>query len=238
MKLGKLGRVVSALILLSMMAWAQQGAKIPPNSDLARVLTQMDSAAVHFRTTEATFIWDQYQKVVDETDSQKGRVYFRRAGGEIQMAADVTEPSNSPKYLLVSEGKIQLYQPRIDQVTVYDEGKNRETFESFLALGFGAGGHEMLKSFDINYLGTEKLGGINTEKLDLIPKSPRIRNTFSHITLWIDPERGISLQQQLFDPSGDYRVNRYSDIQLNQKLPDSAFKLKTTAKTKFVSHQG
>ena len=48
----------------------------------------------------------------------------------------------------------------------------------------------------------------------------------------------VSVQQQLFEPSGDYRLAKYSDIQLNQKIPDSEFKLKTTGKTKFVSPQG
>jgi hypothetical protein len=46
------------------------------------------------------------------------------------------------------------------------------------------------------------------------------------------------VQQQFFEPSGDYRMAKYSDIQINQKLPDNAFKLKTTGKTKFVSAQG
>jgi outer membrane lipoprotein-sorting protein len=55
--------------------------------------------------------------------------------------------------------------------------------------------------------------------------------------LWIDPARGVSVQQQFFEPTGNYRLAKYSDIQINQKLPDNAFKLKTTAKTKFISPQ-
>ena len=46
------------------------------------------------------------------------------------------------------------------------------------------------------------------------------------------------MQQQMFFPGGDYRLAKYSDIQLNQKLPENAFKLKTTPKTKIVSPQG
>ena len=42
---------------------------------------------------------------------------------------------------------------------------------------------------------------------------------------------------QMFFPGGDYRLTKYSDIQINQRLPDNAFKLKTTGKTKFVSPQ-
>ena len=82
------------------------------------------------------------------------------------------------------------------------------------------------------------VNGIETEKLELIPKSARLKNNIARILLWIDPARGISVQQQFFEPSGDYRMAKYSDIQINQKLPDNAFKLKTTGKTKFISAQG
>ncbi len=206
------------------------------NAALERVLHQMDSTAANFNTTQASFVWDQYQKVVDESDTQKGKVYFRRQGNETQMAADISDPDK--KYVLFADGKVQMYQPRIDQVTLYHAGKSRAEFESFLVLGFGGGGHDMLKSFDVKYLGAEKLGGTDTAKLELIPKSQKVRNTFQRILLWIDPERGVSLQQQFIEPSGDYRLAKYSDIELNQKIPDSVFKLKTTGKTKVVSPQG
>lgn len=211
-------------------------AQAQSNAALERILNRMDSTAAGFHTAEASFVWDQYQKVVDETDTQKGKVYFRRAGNETQMAADIAEPDK--KYVLFAEGKVQLYQPRIDQVTVYNTGKNRADFEGFFVLGFGGGGHDMQKSFEVKYLGTEQVNGVEAAKLDLIPKAQKVRNTFGHIVLWIDPAQGISVQQQFFEPSGDYRLAKYSDIQLNQKIPDTAFKLKTTGKTKFVSPQG
>ena len=45
-------------------------------------------------------------------------------------------------------------------------------------------------------------------------------------------------QQFFFGNSGDYRLAKYSDIKMNEKIPDSVFKLKTTGKTKFISPQG
>jgi outer membrane lipoprotein-sorting protein len=201
-----------------------------------RVLAQMDTAAKNFRTTEASFVWDQYQKVIDETDTQKGKIYFRRQDGETQMAADIAEPDK--KYILYSGGKVQVYQPKIDQVTEYNPGKNRSDLESFLVLGFGGSGHDLLKSYDVKSLGTETVGGTEAAKLELIPKSAHLRNNIARILLWIDPARGVSVQQQFFEPGGDYRLAKYSDIQLNQKLPDTAFKLKTTGKTRVVSPQG
>jgi len=175
--------------------------------------------------------------VVDEHDLQKGMVYFRRVGNEIQMAAEITNPE-SPKSVLFTDSKVEVYQPKIDQVTRYSTGKDRATVESFLVLGFGGSGKDMLKSFDVKYIGAENVAGIDTAKLELVPKSAKGRNMFDHIWLWVDVSKGVSVQQQLFEPSGDYRLAKYSDIQLNQKIPDSAFKLKTTGKTKIVSPQG
>ncbi len=216
-------------VLIATCAFAQS------DNSLQDVLHQMDETAAKFRTAQASFTWIQYNKVIDDiADTQKGKIYFRRSGKDIQMAADITEPS--AKQLIFSEGRIQVYQPQMDQVDIYDAGAHREEFESFLVLGFGGSGDDMLKSFTVKFLGNEKIGGTDTAKLDLIPKSEKVKQNFSHIVLWIDLQRGISIQQQLFETSGDYRLAKYSDIQVNQKISDNVFKLKTSGKTKVLSH--
>jgi outer membrane lipoprotein-sorting protein len=225
------------VVVFVVAAWAQEPAKAQASPELQHILNQMDQTAANFRTAQAAVVWDQYQKVVDEHDIQKGIVYFRRVGNEIQMAADINDLA-SPKYVLFTDSKVEVYQPKIDQVTRYNTGKDRATVEGFLVLGFGGSGQDMLKSFEVKYVGTEKVDGIDTAKLELVPKSEKGRNTFNHIWLWIDRSRGVSVQQQLFEPSGDYRLAKYSDIQLNQKIPEAIFKLKTTSKTKVVSPQG
>jgi outer membrane lipoprotein-sorting protein len=148
------------------------------------------------------------------------------------MMADITDPAKS---VLFSNGKVQMYEPKLKRVTVYEAGKNREAVESFLVLGFGGSGRDMLKSFDVKYVGTEQVGGVNAAKLELVPKADRVRGIFAKIWLWIDPAHGISVQQQFFEPSGDYRLAKYSDLKINQKIPDSVFKLKTSGDTQFVS---
>jgi len=204
--------------------------------ELEHVLARMDDAARTFKTTEANVVWDQYQKVIDETETEKGKIYFRREGGEIQMAADFVEPDK--KYVIYSGGKVQVYQPKIDQVNEYSAGKNRADVESFLVLGFGGSGRDLFKSYVLRLVAKETVGGIATVQLELIPKSDRLRNNIARILLWIDPAKGVSVQQQFFEPDGNYRLAKYSDIQINQKLPDNAFKLKTTGKTRFISPQG
>jgi outer membrane lipoprotein-sorting protein len=219
--------------LITVLLWlggSNAVAQTDPN--LQKVLSQMDATAADFRTAQANFVWEQYFKVVNDKDSQKGTVYYRRSGREIQMMADITDP---PKSVLFSDGKVQVYEPKLKRVTSYEAGKNREAVESFLVLGFGGSGRDMLKSFDVKYLGTEMVGGVNAAKLELVPKSDRVRGIFAKIWLWIDPARGISVQQQFFEPSGDYRLAKYSDLKVNQKIPDNVFKLKTPGDTRYVS---
>jgi outer membrane lipoprotein-sorting protein len=226
-----------AIACLTSLAVISVAADSSEDAALEKILSRMDSAADSFRTTEASVVWDQYQKVVDEHEEQKGKVYFRHADNSVQMAADITEPDQ--KYVLFSGSKVQVYQPKIDQVSVYNTGKNRDAFESFLVLGFGGRGHDMLKSFDVKFLGNETVDGLDAAKLDLVPKAANVRNNVDHILLWIDLARGISVQQQFFfGNSGDYRLAKYSGIKMNEKIPDSVFKLKTTGRTKFISPQG
>ena len=204
--------------------------------ELESVLKKMDTAAANFRSTQADFEWDRYEKVIDEVDDiQLGTIYFRRTGNEIEMKADIKKPEL--KYVLFSSGKIQVFQPKPDQVTVYDAGKNRADIESYFVLGFGGSGQDLVKSFDVTYQGEETINNAATAKLQLIPKSAKVKNTFKQIFLWID-QRGISVQQQFFEPQGDYRLAKYSNIRVNEKIPDEVFRLKTTGKTQTISPHG
>ena len=204
--------------------------------DLESVLNSMDKAAANFRNAQADFVADQYQKVVDDHDFQKGTIYFRKQNDDVEMAADFTSPEK--KYVLFSKGLVSYYQPKIDQVTEYNAGKNKADFESFLVLGFGGRGHDLAKSYDVKFGGMEQAQGVSAAKLELTPKSARVKNMFNLITLWIDPALGVSVQQRFDEPSGDYRLTKYSNIQVNKKMPNDVFKLKTSGKTKYVKPNG
>jgi outer membrane lipoprotein-sorting protein len=203
---------------------------------LESVLKKMDAAAANFQTTQADFVWDQYQRVVDETDTQKGTVYYRRAGKEIEMMAEIKEPDR--KFVLYKDGKLQVYQPKLEQVMVYPASGNHNEIESYLVLGFGGSGQDLMKSFEVSYQGEETIDNIRTAKLQLIPKGEKARGYFPKILLWIDLGRGISVQQQLMQGQGDYRLAKYSAVRLNGKIGNDVFQLKTTKKTQFVSPRG
>jgi outer membrane lipoprotein-sorting protein len=223
-------------------------AKAAGPADLDAVLKKMDAVASTFRSAQATFEWDMYEKVIDEVDDyETGAIYYRRTGkeNEIEMMAEVKMAGSSmqslrpePKFVLYSGGKVRMYQPKIDQVTEIDLGKHPD-FASYVVLGFGGSGQDLLKLFDITYAGPETVDGVATAKLQLAPKSESVRNMYKQILLWIDLDKGISVQQQFFQPDGNYRLAKYTNIQVNgKKIPDEVFKLKTTSKTQVVSPKG
>ena len=157
-------RSILKTTLTSVALWVAV-ATIAQAQSLEAALNAMDQAAGNFRTAQCDFVWDQYQKVVDDHDYQKGTMYFRRQGNDVQMAADITAPDK--KYVLFTGALVSVYQPSIDQVTEYNPGKNKADFESFLVLGFGGRGHDLEKSFDVNYAGMEQVQGVNAAKLEI-----------------------------------------------------------------------
>jgi outer membrane lipoprotein-sorting protein len=213
----KLILVASVALLLGASAFAQ--------ADLDKVLNLLDKKSETFKQVQTDFEWDQYQKVVDETEQQFGVMYFKRSGLNVDVAAVITKPV--AKKLVFKDGKVQVYTFKSGETESHAAGKNRKSFESFLALGFGGRGSDLTKNFDIRYAGTETVNGKPTYKLELTPKTQEVRSMFPHITLWINQQTGMSEQQFLDQGEGDYRKAIYTNISVNPPtLPPSAFDLK------------
>jgi outer membrane lipoprotein-sorting protein len=106
-------------------------------------------------------------------------------------------------------------------------------WEKYVMLGFGASGKELSDQWTIKDLGPEKMGGVNTEKLELVAKDPEVRKNLTMVTIWIDPDRAVSLKQILDFTSSISRVSTYSNIKVNESLPSDAFTFKTDKKTQY-----
>ncbi len=198
----------------------------------ASVLGQLDVASAKFQSAQSDFEWDQYEKIVDEHDLQSGVIYFDRRGGSTQMSAQIKKPA--PKVVVYKNAELQLYQPGIDQLSIFPAGGNRSQYESFLTLGFGGSGKDLASNWDVTYLGNETINGTQTAKLDLKGKQESVRKMFEHVTIWVDPDRDVTLKQQFFEPSGDVRTCTFSNIKYNAKVPGDVFNIKTTSKTQVV----
>jgi outer membrane lipoprotein-sorting protein len=216
-----------------------------PSPQLDAVLRQMDTASKAFKNAQADFQWDYYEKIVHDTTTQKGSIYFQREANSTNMAAVIVnpDPHAKPKLVKVIQyqgGILQMFDPGVDQITVLHEGANQAEIEGFLTLGFGGSGVDLARAWAIADLGPETLTDngqpVKVEKLDLVGKDPDSRKNFSHVTIWVDPVRGLSVKQIFYTASGNYRTATYSHIRLNGSLDKGKFEIKKDKNTTVVNH--
>jgi outer membrane lipoprotein-sorting protein len=206
----------------------------PKPGHLDEVLRQMDAASLKFQSAEAKFQWDLYERVVKQTTTQTGTIFFKKQGATTLMGAKIESPST--KLLEYRNGTLRLFDPVSDHLTIITSKGNQAQMESFLTLGFGGSGKDLVKAWTISDLGDEVVNGVQTAKLDLVPKDPAVRNNCTHMTIWVDPSRGISLKQSFYMPSEDYRTAVYTDIKYNQKVDEKPYQINTDSKTTRDEH--
>src|SRR5205823_5985934 len=97
-KAGFMQRILVVLVMMfSFCGFAQKADPPRPTAaggDLDTVLSQMDKAAKGFKSVQADFEWDQYTKVVNETDVQKGQLYLQRRGNDLEAGVIITSPAS------------------------------------------------------------------------------------------------------------------------------------------------
>ena len=202
----------------------------PKPGHIDEVLREMDAASARFKSAEADFRWELYERVVKQvTTVQSGTIYFVKEGANTQMGARIDSPA--PKFLDFREGTLRIFDPGPDHLTTISSKQNQAQIEAFLTLGFGGSGKDLAKTWTISDLGEESVDGVETAKLDLVPKDPSVRNNCTHIVIWVDASRGISLKQKFFMPSEDTRTSYYSNIRLNDKIDEKKYAIKTDNKT-------
>jgi outer membrane lipoprotein-sorting protein len=203
--------------------------------DLKTSLARLDAAAAKFKSTSADFEFNtSITDPIPDTEVQKGTAYYQRKGSTFQMAAHIREVNGKkvPKTYVYSDGKLKLHEPLINQVTVLS---GVTQYEGYLMLGFGASGKELAEKWNITDEGPETINGVQTQKLELVPKDPKVLKNLPKVILWIDLERGVSIRQFFDQGQGQTRTCNYSNIKMNESLPGDAFTIKTDSKTQFIN---
>lgn len=218
------------LVLVVALPGSLRAQTIPPagNADLQKVIDQLNAAAAKFQSAQANFSWDQFQAVVQDHDVQTGTIYYERKKGATRVAAYIKQDNgkDAPKTVTFDDGEANFFEPTIKQLTVIRAGANRGQWESFLTLGFGGSGAELEANWKVSLLKTETMDGVSVAKLDLVPVQQNVANMFNHVTIWVDPARGISLKQIFYQPSGDMRTATYTNIRYNSPIAGAVFQPK------------
>jgi outer membrane lipoprotein-sorting protein len=209
--------------------WAAQSAP----DRLKTVLSQMDSASAKFRSAEADVKKLQFERIVNDTSTETGRIYFLRNGSSMQVGVKFDPPD--AQTMEYKNGLLRIYSAGANQIQQFSAaGQNQARSEAFLTLGFGGSGSDLAKAWDITDQGAEQMNDgsktVAVEKLDLVSKDPSVRGSFTHIAIWVDPVRGVSLKQVGFTPSGDTDTTLYTNIKLNQPIDLKAFEIKCKGK--------
>src|ERR1700723_952667 len=112
-------RRIAATLMFSAAAFFVAPASLcaqPKPGHLDEVLRQMDAASLKFQSAEANFRWDLYEKVVKETTTQVGTIYFKKEGGSTVMGAKMTSPA--AKLIEFKNGRLRLFDPGTNHLTI------------------------------------------------------------------------------------------------------------------------
>jgi outer membrane lipoprotein-sorting protein len=208
--------------------------------DLNTVIAAMNSKAAGFKNVSADIDWETHNAVMaklgDKDEVQTGQSYLRRSGKDsnnVDFMLDIKEPT--PKQLLYrgSKGIIQIYEPKINRITERAVGNNKSDADAYMSLGFGGRGDQLLKNYDVKWLGWETIDGVRAAKMELVGKTPGLQKAFSRAVIWIDPQNNVAVQQQFFQ-GDDYRIVRYHNPKVNGNVSDKDFKLHTTGSPEIV----
>jgi outer membrane lipoprotein-sorting protein len=201
---------------------------------LQDVVNRMDQAAAKFRSMSAKIERTKHTSVLNSDDTESGTVYMKKTVARVEGLMNIIKPDKKTSAFAGRE--VQIYYPNMKEVDIYDAGKNGEQLEQFLTLGFGTAGTDLEKTYKMRVLGTEVVKGEKTAHLELIPKSGEAKKLVKQIDLWIG-ERNYPVQEKIFEPSGDYDLWSYSDVQINGDLKDQDVQLKLPAGVKKVYPQ-
>ncbi len=195
------------------------------------ILDQLDAASKTFKNAQADVLSDVYTRSIKAHDSEPGSIYVERSGANTSMGAITLDPGTKSPSKIVSfaNGLFQLYTPGTNQVDVFKATASQAKYDSFLTLGFGGSGSDLAKTWTINDQGPETVDSVKTEKLDLVSKDPSVSNMFSHITIWVDPTRAVSLKQIFFAPNGDTRTATYTNVRLNSRINKAPYAISSKA---------
>lgn len=248
----KWGRILGTLLLGFLLAGSVAGVAgtvqsedaPSPNSKAAgtleATLAGMDRAAASFRSITGNLDYTKVTVIVDDHSTDRGTIAFEKTRPEnpLEKAFRVMLAFREPaeKFVLFVGNKVSLYRPKIAEVEEYDIGGKQDLVEQFLLLGFGTGGSELKKSYQIAWRGEESLDGERTLHLELTPKSEQAATRLKKIELWLSPETYQPVQQKFWEPSGDYMIARYTNLKLNTNIPDRTFRLPIKGNVKFVKH--
>ena len=183
------------------------------DNSLQAVWTRMDTAAAKYKGMRAGIQRVARLEVLKEDTVEKGKIAVRRQNPKDLRMLILIDPPNEKK-VLIGANKVEIYFPKMNTVQEYEIGKSGSLKDQLLSLTFGSTSKELLSGYSVTLGPSETVGGEKTSRLDLVPKDKELLKHYPKIQLWISDESGVTVQQKLNEPAGDYNQATYTNIQL------------------------
>ena len=194
------------------------------DTSLQAVFNRMDQASAKFKGLKADMRKLTHTEVINEDSVDTGTIAVRLPKPhDLRVLIHFQQPDD--KQVMIAGTKLDVFYPKSLIVQEYDLGKShRNQVESFLLLGFGSNSKDLLAAYTVTLGGAEAVAGEPSTRIELIPKQKEMAAQFPKIELWISDNSGISIQQKLHSPGGDYSLATYTKMQLNGNIPESDVK--------------
>ena len=182
------------------------------------VLARMDQAAPGFRGMTADVQMKTFTAILSDTTAENGTLKMQRLKtGDVRAIIDFSKQTDAREIAFLGS-IVRIYYPNLKAYQDYEVGKNSDVLNQFLLLGFGSSGKQLAQSYQITMEGPEKVAGQDTTKLLLIPKDQKVKEHLAKIEMWIPGDAAYPIQQQFYEPSGNYRIVTYGNIKINPPI--------------------
>jgi outer membrane lipoprotein-sorting protein len=203
---------------------------------LDAILARMDASSKAFKSVTANIKRSSYNELLKDSDPEEsGDLRIQRNKNAVAAVLDFKQPNAYTVFF--KDKKAYVYRPKAKVAEEYDFSKNASTIDQFLLLGFGTSGEELRKNYDVRLGGAENIGPTQTTRLELIPRSDEVKRLITKIEVWIPDGKSNAIREKISEPSGNYNLANYSNVNFNPSLPGSAFDMKLPSDVKIVKQR-
>ncbi len=205
--------LVAASPVPSVTAPSASVAAAPARLDLATVIERMQKRYDQAKDFRAHFSQKYSRAVMGRMTVSTGEVAFKKPG---RMRWDYSTPEAR---MFLSTGQfLWLYEPEEHQAFKQD----LKTSQLPAALAFLMGKGKITDEFDVSFSGDARYGSAADYRLQLVPQKPQ--STYKTILFVVDGKEFTVRESVLVDQQGNVNHFTFSDLKINDKVPDALFK--------------
>jgi outer membrane lipoprotein-sorting protein len=210
------------LALVSMAAGARQdptdplGSGLTPSQRLEALLERMRSRHEALDSLEAEFVQSKESMMFLEPSVASG-VFSYAAPDSVRWEYEQPDPIS----LLITDGRMTTWYRDLGRAeTSGVEGHSQRIMQY---MGASTSVDTLVEYFDVSLSLPKEPGG--AFRLHLTPRFKRVEKRVRDLEVWIDSELYLPLRLRFVEGDGDVTEYEFSNLRLNQELPEGRFTL-------------